>query len=119
MWASDGRKQLVTECEILPQLIARRLWAKRLLDPTFVFVDSEPAKFGLIKGLSDTRSCYDSQYCFVGFRIHTLDLVLKSAILFNVADDPSKLLFDKSAEEFPEALLCDASSYIPLPSDFE
>jgi hypothetical protein len=122
IWASDGRKQLVTECEILPQLVARRLWSKRLTGANVLsFVDSEPAKFGLIKGLSDTRSC---------------DILIRSIALWdseatpwiwysrvpsfsNIADDPSRLLFDKFAKEFPEALFCDASSYIPQPSEFE
>jgi hypothetical protein len=122
VWASDGRKQLVTECEILQQLIARRLWAKRLAGSNVLsFVDSEPAKFGLIKGMSDTRPC---------------DILIRNIALWdseatpwiwysrgpsfsNIADDPSRLLFDKFAKEFPEALLCDASDYIPPPSEFE
>jgi hypothetical protein len=122
VWASDGRKQLVTECEILPQLIARRLWAKRLAGSNVLsFVDSEPAKFGLIKGMSDTRPC---------------DILIRSIALWdseatpwiwysrvpsfsNIADEPSRLLFDKFAKEFPDALLCDASDYVPPPSEFE
>ena len=85
------------------------------------FVDSEPAKFGLIKGMSDTRPC---------------DILIRNIALWdseatpwiwysrgpsfsNIADDPSRLLFDKFAKEFPEALLCDALDYIPPPSEFE
>ena len=42
-----------------------------------------------------------------------------SAFLSNIADDPARRLFDKFAKKFPEAVLCDASYYIPPPSEFE
>ena len=122
VWASDGRKQLVTECEILPQLIARRLWAKRLTGSNVLsFVDSESAKFGLIKGMSDTRSC-DILICSIAlWDSEATPWIWYSRVpsFPNIADDSSRLWLDKFAKEFPEALLCDASPYIPPPSEFE
>eukprot|EP00971_Amphidinium_carterae_P342693 6482092-Amphidinium_carterae.1 len=59
-WSEDGRKQLVTEAELLPILLARRVWKERLQGAKLiVFVDSEPALFSCIKGCSRTPSCND------------------------------------------------------------
>ena len=53
-WAETGKAQLVTEAELLPQLIARRLWPERIRGANVLsFIDSEPAKFSCIKGSSD------------------------------------------------------------------
>jgi hypothetical protein len=106
----------------LPQLIARRLWAKRLAGSNVLsLVDSEPAKFGLIKGMSDTRPG---------------DVLIRSIALWDSEATPwiwysrvpsfsqycrwpvSTPVY-KFAKEFPETLLCDASDYIPPPSEFE
>jgi hypothetical protein len=57
-WASNGRRQLVTEAELLPVLLARRQWQRILIGRKVIFfVDSEPAKFCLIRGTSHSPHC--------------------------------------------------------------
>ena len=49
---AGGKNQLVTEAELLPLLLARKLWENRLNNSKLlVFVDSNPARFACIKGL--------------------------------------------------------------------
>ena len=49
------KRQVVGQAELLPRLLARRLWAERLRGRLVVhFVDNEAARFALIKGTSLT-----------------------------------------------------------------
>ncbi len=52
----EGQKrQVVGQAELLPCLLARRLWAERLRGRLVVhFVDNEAARFALIKGTPPT-----------------------------------------------------------------
>jgi hypothetical protein len=53
-----NKKQLVTEAEDLPVILAKRHWFDCLLHSKVIFwVDSELAKFSLIGGMSDTPTC--------------------------------------------------------------
>eukprot|EP00971_Amphidinium_carterae_P179877 3567809-Amphidinium_carterae.1 len=56
-WLRTSKRQLV-EAEILPVLLARRVWRARLtMRRLLIFVYSEPAKFSLLAGSSNTEAC--------------------------------------------------------------
>ncbi len=103
----SGRRQLVTEAELLPQLISRRLWANRLKAANVIsFLDSEPSKFALIKGSSDSPCCEDLVRA-----IHYEEAQLASWSWFsrvpsysNPSDAASRLDFPLMRKLFPEAL---------------
>ena len=57
-WRTSGKEQLVTEAELLPQLVARVAWGDRLLHRKVInFVDSNPALYACIKGNSPALHC--------------------------------------------------------------
>ena len=96
-WTDRGRKkQLVTEAELLPLLIARRVWGERIRRSVLMnYVDSEPAKFSLIKGNSEVEPCNN-----IVRAIQMEELGLQTWSWFsripspsNPADGPSRLDF--------------------------
>ena len=104
-WIKDGggKKQLVTEAELLPVLIARKLWADRLAGSRLLtFVDSNPAKFALIRGTSDSKACENIIRC--------ISIIDAGSVIWNwysrvpsksnLADDPSRLIFPESIGDF-------------------
>jgi hypothetical protein len=103
-WALDADKdQLVTEAELLPVLIAFRYWRTHFeYSKSLVFVDSEPAKHCLIRGTSNVCTCAHIVKLFY----QEIDM-LRNFPWFsrvpsksNPADDPSRLQFSSSIEEF-------------------
>ena len=116
-WAASGRKQLVTEAELLPQLVSRRLWAKRLFKANVIcFVDSEPAKYCFIKGSSDSPTCEDIVRA-VQFEEQTLmpwAWYSRVPSFSNPSDAASRLDFELMRKLFPDATLVDADSFQPL-----
>ena len=57
-WSDEGKEQLVTEAELLPNLLARVLWGPRLKGAKLLnFIDSNPALFSCIKGISNSGNC--------------------------------------------------------------
>jgi hypothetical protein len=57
-WLLQGKRQLVTEAELLPVLIARLVFFTRLNGRRVLyFIDSDPARSCLIKGSSESESC--------------------------------------------------------------
>ena len=115
-WAKSGRKQLVTEAELLPQLIARRLWSKRLAASNIIsFLDSEPSKFCCIKGFSDSPTCED-----IVRAIQSEEQILRPwtwysrvASYSNPSDAASRLDFSLMKKLFPLAVLVDAEAFQP------
>ena len=108
-WRSiTGKKQLVTEAEMLPQLLARHLWKERFTGAKVIcFVDSEPAKHALIRGSSDVKTCAD-----IAAAVAMADSELQSWIWYsrvpsvsNLADGPSRLHLDLQVSGF-KAVLC-------------
>ena len=96
-WTDRGRKkQLVTEAELLPLLIARRVWGERIRRSVLMnYVDSEPAKFSLIKGNSEVEPCNN---IVRAIQMEELDLQTWSWFSripspSNPADGPSRLDF--------------------------
>jgi hypothetical protein len=52
-WSSNGAQQLIAQAEMLPILVAKRVFADRLRHRNVVFyIDNDSAMFGCIKGLS-------------------------------------------------------------------
>lgn len=115
-WSESGKAQLVTEAEIFPQLIARRLWRARLHGANVIsFLDSEPAKFCCIKGSSDSESCSN-----IVRSIHMEDAKLCPNVWYtrvpsysNPIDAGSRLDFNLMAELFPSAIKEDISLLQP------
>jgi hypothetical protein len=59
-WLKQGKRQLVTEAELLPVLISKLQWPSQLYGrKALVFIDSEPARNSLVKGSSFSESCND------------------------------------------------------------
>ena len=57
-WLASGKRQLVTEAELMPILLSLTIWDARMRNSkTITFVDSEPAKFICIAGRSHSDSC--------------------------------------------------------------
>ena len=94
-WEKEtGKKQLVTEAELLPQLLARRLWKDRLSGAKLLsFIDSEPAKFALIRGTSDVSTCADIAAAVSLFDAQQSVWTWYSRVpsASNIADAPSRL----------------------------
>ena len=89
-----AKLQLVTEAELLPQLLARALWKDRIAGSKLLsFVDSEPAKFSLIRGTSDTVTCADIVAAVSFFDAEQLvwSWFLRVPSYSNLADAPSRL----------------------------
>ena len=107
-WTVDDKKQLVTEAELSAVYIALHTWASSLPHhKVFVFIDSEPALFSLVRGTSNTQSranivreCHriiERYNLFVWF----VRIPSKS----NPADGPSRLLLEESAQLFNASII--------------
>ena len=100
-WGEDcpGKKQFVTEAELLPQLIARVLWRDRLAGTKFIsFVDSSPARFSLVKGSSDSIACERivRAVCMEDARHVSWPWYGRVPSKSNIADEPSRLVIPKA-----------------------
>jgi hypothetical protein len=121
LWASDGRRQLVTESELLPHVIARRLWSKQLANRRVLsFVDSEPAKFSLVRGGSNSIFCGAIVRMVVNWDAEFTPWNWYSRIpsYSNPADKPSRLDWQSFLEEFPGAVIEDISNCFPTLGEF-
>ena len=97
-----NKKQLVTEAELLPVIVAKRHWFDVLTHSKVIFwVGSEPAKFSLIRGMSDTPTCNSivqaSNHLTVELQCNEWFSRVPSKS--NPADDPSRLVFDQVVAE--------------------
>lgn len=116
-WSESGRKQLVTEAELLPQLISRLLWPGRFRSANVLsFLDSEPSKFACIKGSSDSPCCED-----IVRSIHQVDAELMPWIWYsrvptfsNPSDAASRLDWDLMARLFPKGIRVSVSGLQPI-----
>ena len=91
-----GKKQFVTEAEILPVLVAAVNWRRRMAGAkTLVFIDSNPAKFALIKGSSDSPACecIVRSIMFEDAEHVSYPWFSRVPSKSNLADDPSRLVF--------------------------
>ena len=62
----QGQKaQIVGQAEVLPCLLARRMWSERMTDrAVHYFIDNDAARFGFIKGISDDPHLSVMLTCF-------------------------------------------------------
>jgi hypothetical protein len=110
-----GKKQLVTEAELLPVLLARRLWQDRIRGTKLIaYVDSNPAKFSLIRGTSESCPCEDivRSICLFDCQSVTWPWYSRVPTKSNIADGPSRLKFPKSILNF-KVVIC---NHVPQPS---
>ena len=57
-WCSKGAKQIITEAELLPILVARVLFKKHFVRRPFLcFIDNEAALAGVVRGTSTNAAC--------------------------------------------------------------
>ena len=57
-WESFGKEQLVTEAELIAPLVSLYAWKHLLTGRKVIcFVESESAKFSMIKGSSESVAC--------------------------------------------------------------
>ena len=115
-WTVDDKKQLVTEAELSAVYISLHTWAPSIPHHrVFVFIDSEPALFSLIRGTSNTQSCasivrechrlIEKYNIFVWF----VRIPSKS----NPADGPSRLLLEESAQLFNASIVtCNMPNFV-------
>ena len=104
-WKTDcpGKKQFVTEAELLPSLIARVLWRGRIAGTKFIsFIDSNPSRFALIRGSSDSLACERivRAVCMEDTRHVSWPWYARVPSKSNPADDPSRLVFPSSIPGF-------------------
>ena len=116
LWAASGKAQLVTEAEILPQLIARMIWKDRIRNSNLIsFVDSEPAKYSCIKGSSNADTCDHIVRAIQSADAELTPWVWYSRVpsFSNPSDLASRLQFAEMALLFPSAKLVDVSGLQP------
>ena len=85
-WSGLGKKQLIFEAEVMPYLVALRLWEKVLAGkPVFVFIDNEAARAGMVRlGVSKEAD------------IDLIPYFCRVPTFSNLADGPSRGRFDLS-----------------------
>jgi hypothetical protein len=104
-WRSESpdKRQFVTEAELLPQLVAKTNWRNRVAGSKMIsFVDSNPAKFSLIKGTSDSISCENIvRACSLeDAKFFTWNWFTRVPTKSNIADGPSRLEFPTTIGNF-------------------
>ena len=118
-WISLTKKrQLITEAELLPVVLAKRHWFNTLRHSKAIFwVDSEPAKFSLIRGLSETPTCNSIAQASnkLTVELERNEWCSRVPSKSNPADDPSRLIFDQVTQDLglevvqvlqPDSLVC-------------
>ena len=93
-----NKRQLVTEAELLPVILAKRHWAHLLRNSkVIIWVDSEPAKFAFIKGYSDVCTCNAIVQVnnHLTVELQSFEWYSRIPSKSNPADDPSRLVFDQ------------------------
>jgi hypothetical protein len=99
-WAVGDKRQLVTEAELAAVCIALNTWACDMPHHrVFIFVDSEPALFSLVRGTSNVQSCADIvRECHRIIDMYNLFVwFVRIPSKSNPADGPSRLKLEESA----------------------
>eukprot|EP00971_Amphidinium_carterae_P173859 3446090-Amphidinium_carterae.1 len=102
-WCVHGKRQVVTEAELLPILLAKRLWADRLRGAkVLTFVDSEPAKHICVAGFSRSLSCDKivKAMCFEQAELQMWEWFTRVPTESNPADEPSRLKIASAARRW-------------------
>ena len=102
-WRAEGKRQLVTEAEILPILIAKQVWHQHLTNRhVIIFIDSDPARACLIKGSSVSASCDKivREILFTNMGLNSKDWYARVPTKSNPADAASRLNHDEMSKVF-------------------
>ena len=92
-----NKRQLITEAELLPIILAKRHWSSLLsYSKTIVWVDSEPAKYSMIRGASEVVSCNQIVQAnnHLTVELQCVEWYSRVPSKSNPADDPSRLEFN-------------------------
>jgi hypothetical protein len=95
VWRREGKRQLVTEAELLPILLARLVWVDLIRGSKLIsFIDSNPARFSCIKGSCESVGCNEIVKAINLFEAkHEIWTWFARAPSFsNCADGPSRLV---------------------------
>ena len=115
-WAVDDKRQLVTEAELSAVYISLHTWAHSIPHHrVFVFIDSEPALFSLIRGTSNTQSCaHIVRECHRIIEKYNLFVwFIRIPSKSNPADGPSRLLLKESAKLFDASIVtCNMPNFV-------
>ena len=93
----------MTEAELLPLLIARKLWFDRLANVRSInFVDNDAAKHACIRGTSDSPTCAEILKAMFMFeaQLQTWSWFTRVCSASNCADPPSRLAISRTIREF-------------------
>ena len=90
---SKDKVQFITEAELVAVLVSLNTWKTMMyMQRLVIFVDSDPAKFSLIRGTSNSPACSDIckriHLILSDWRIHTW--ISRVPTKSNPADDPSR-----------------------------
>ena len=96
-WASAPDDQIIGQAELLPVAVAKAVWAGQLSDAFVIaFVDNDSARHALIAGASPVAESAEI-VALSGALDSALSIrqwVCRVPIAANVADGPSRLVFD-------------------------
>lgn len=96
-WGAWPGRQVIGQAELYPILLAKRAWRDSLIGRRLLlFVDNEAAKFGLIKGYSDSPHSENllRRIAEEDLKCPNLTWVSRVPSSANVADAPSRLDFE-------------------------
>jgi len=99
-WQAEGSKQVIAQGELLPILMARRLWSGLLRGSSFLtFVDHDAASASLIRGYSANRFSAD-----IVDKVARLDIAEGSLVWYERVPSKSNPADAPSRGEAPEAI---------------
>jgi len=96
LWASEGSKQLIGQVELIPVLLARRIWAQQTRGRKLIFfLDNEAGREGLVKGFSPAKFSRQILQAIAAeeLRAQAWPWYARVSTHSNVADAPSRLEF--------------------------
>jgi hypothetical protein len=102
-WKSKGKEKIILQAELLPVLLAKQLWHRRMYNRrVFVFVDNEGAKFSCVNMMSDSRHCRRILFRIVQFDIANQNWTWFSRVpsFSNPSDAASRLKLDEMIGRF-------------------
>ena len=96
LWASEGSKQLIGQIELVPVVLARRLWASQIQGRKLIcFLDNEAGREGLVKGFSPAMYSRQILQAIAAeeLKAQAWPWFARVSTHSNVADAPSRLDF--------------------------
>ena len=96
-WSGDGRTQLVFEAEVMPYVVALKVWGHILKSScVFVFIDNEAAKASWINANADSHFAKEMVHTGVSMEagLDVAPFFCRVPTFSNIADEPSRGRFD-------------------------